>query len=491
MSACCLHADAMLSPVPAPETPAPPAVRLPKSVTHFGLNSIALVIVLATMYAMRTGILKVRDPIMTLVAAVAVPVVLFDVFILRVHRRETTGLDWDKDFSPSFERVVTKLAGFVLTLVPFGAAYWVFPEYGGTFYTPFYTLLGRFWIGLVPSTILYVTIVDGHMCAPRDAYWQLGRVAIGKWRDANGAEIANHYRGWLVKAFFFPLMFVWLNNSTNNVVHFDLTNASWANLRAYDFLYDFIFFIDLLFTTVGYALCFRPIDTHIRSAEPTFLGWGVALFCYEPFFSGLFEKQYVRYGGIGFGGWLGEHPQLRWAWAIAILSLITIYVLGTVAFGVRFSNLTHRGILTNGPYRFTKHPAYISKNLSWWLVSVPFIVTADGPLSAIKRCLALSCVNFMYYMRARTEERHLSRDPTYVEYALWMNEHGTLRLLNRIPFVRRLAAYVPPDQALPLAGAFSLWPSGQALAAAQDPGEEVPPLGEPREDRPDGEAGGV
>jgi hypothetical protein len=42
----------------------------------------------------------------------------------------------------------------------------------------------------------------------------------------------------------------------------------------------------------------------------------------------------------------------------------------------------------------------------------------------------------MYFMRAKTEERHLSRDPIYVKYALWMNEHGALRLLNRVPIFK-------------------------------------------------------
>ena len=37
----------------------------------------------------------------------------------------------------------------------------------------------------------------------------------------------------------------------------------------------------------------------------------------------------------------------------------------------------------------------------------------------------------IYFLRARTEEAHLSQDPTYVEYALWMNEHGKLAFLGR------------------------------------------------------------
>ncbi len=417
--------------------PAPHVIpaRPPESVTNYGLNTIALVIVLGTMYLLRTYPKLARDPVMALCAAVAVPVVTLDVLVLKVHRRASTGLDWERDFAPSLERVVLKVAGMVVTLAPLALAYWVFPEYNGSFYNPFYFVLGRFWPGLVASTVLYITIVDGHMVTPRDTYYRLGRLLLGKTDELTVGAVKNHYLGWMVKAFFFPLMFVWLNNSTHNVVNYDLTSASWSNLRAYDFLYDFIFFIDLLFTTVGYALCFRPIDTHLRSAEPTFLGWGVALFCYEPFFGMLFERQYVHYQGLGFGNWLAPYPHLRWVWAIAILLLITVYVLATVAFGVRFSNLTHRGILTNGPYRFTKHPAYVSKNLSWWLLSIPFIPNESVAVS-IKHCVGLLLVNFMYYMRAKTEERHLSLDPTYVAYSAWMDEHGWLRWMKRVPLLK-------------------------------------------------------
>jgi len=61
--------------------------------------------------------------------------------------------------------------------------------------------------------------------------------------------------------------------------------------------------------------------------------------------------------------------------------------------------------------------------------------------------VALLIINYMYFMRAKTEERHLSRDPTYVAYALWMNEHGWLRFLNRIPLAKHIFIYKPPANA--------------------------------------------
>ena len=43
---------------------------------------------------------------------------------------------------------------------------------------------------------------------------------------------------------------------------------------------------------------------------------------------------------------------------------------------------------------------------------------------------------FLYYLRARTEENHLSKYPEYVEYANWMNEHGIFRKVAKfLPFL--------------------------------------------------------
>jgi protein-S-isoprenylcysteine O-methyltransferase Ste14 len=424
--------------------------RCPTSATNFGLNSIALCIVLGTIYFLRSRGKGMGDEVLILCGAVAIPIVAMDLLILKVHRRASTGIDWDKTFAPDFGRVLTKLLGLLTVLAPFAVFYWMTPEYNGAFYDPLWRLLRRYALALSVAAPLYMFIVDGQMREPRDAYWQLGRVVLGRWRDARKFDVANLYRTWLVKAFFVPIMFVWLSNSTHNVVNFDLSMASWSNLKAYDFLYDFIFFIDLLFCTVGYAMSLRITDSHVRTAEPTMLGWVVALFCYPPFYN-LMSRQYVPYDSASFGKWLEHFPTLRWAWAIVVLGLITIYVLATVAFGIRFSNLTHRGILTNGPYRFTKHPAYVSKNLSWWMVSVPFLMVDGNWVNSIKHCIALFVINFMYFMRAKTEERHLSRDPIYVAYATWMNDHGVLRFLNRVPIFRyKQPPPVPPDEmALP------------------------------------------
>jgi protein-S-isoprenylcysteine O-methyltransferase Ste14 len=292
-------------------------------------------------------------------------------------------------------------------------------------------------------SVLYIWFVDGQMREPKDAYWQLGRLVLGHPSDVNRGQIADHYRGWLVKAFYIPLFLGSANSMLNGVISFDLSAQKGAQLPLFHFGNDLIYSIDVLYAAVGYLLSLRVFDSHLRSAEPTMLGWAVALECYAPFWPKLFNPLYLNYDGPGFETWLAGHDAMLWIVAAVILVLEGIYVLATIAFGVRFSNLTHRGILTNGPYRFTKHPAYIAKNISWWLVTLPF-VPFHGWVGAVKSSLALGGIGVMYFLRARTEERHLSRDPAYVEYALWMNDHGWLRFLNRVRFFKYKAPVAPP-----------------------------------------------
>jgi protein-S-isoprenylcysteine O-methyltransferase Ste14 len=117
-------------------------------------------------------------------------------------------------------------------------------------------------------------------------------------------------------------------------------------------------------------------------------------------------------------------------WSVATLFCTLIYVWATVAFGPRFSNLTHRGIITSGPYRFMKHPAYVSKNIAWWLVAIPGFL-ASGLAEGLARAGMLAIVSLIYLLRARAEERMLSRDPAYRDYAGSVAAHGLLAMAKR------------------------------------------------------------
>jgi protein-S-isoprenylcysteine O-methyltransferase Ste14 len=145
-----------------------------------------------------------------------------------------------------------------------------------------------------------------------------------------------------------------------------------------------------------------------------------------------------------------------WVWAIWLVFLTAIYAWATVVFGIRFSNLTYRGVITNGPYRFTRHPAYLTKNLFWWFSVMPFLVTSNSAADAIRNTFFLLVVNAIYYWRARTEEQHLlAEDAKYREYHAWMEENG----LVTAPLVRLRRAL------------FGRGTAGSRGAAAAEPAE--------------------
>jgi protein-S-isoprenylcysteine O-methyltransferase Ste14 len=341
--------------------------------------------------------------------------------------------------------VLLKLLGAAASVGFVAFLYWALPEYHGSFYGPFFGLVRRTWRWGVCALVVYFWIVDGLLANPKDVYWQIGKALTGSPGVLRGDALALHLRALLVKAFFLPLMTVYLAKELRGLGALHIGLESLTSFGLYDIVWSFVFAFDLVFAVVGYVLSLRVLDTHVRSAEPTALGWAVTLLCYEPFLS-LVTRRYLTYDApLGFADWLEDVPGLRVVWAAAVVGLILVYLLSTVAFGCRFSNLTHRGIITGGPYRFTKHPAYLAKNLAWWLVAVPFIPDG-GAQAALRRCLLLLGFNLLYFLRARTEERHLSRDPDYVRYALWMNDHGLLRALGRhVPALR----YTPPTSAPP------------------------------------------
>jgi protein-S-isoprenylcysteine O-methyltransferase Ste14 len=73
--------------------------------------------------------------------------------------------------------------------------------------------------------------------------------------------------------------------------------------------------------------------------------------------------------------------------------------------------------VTKGPYYFTKHPAYISKICAFFLISLPWI-DGRGVGQGVRNLFMLAGLCFVYWLRARTEERHLaSIDPAYAIYA--------------------------------------------------------------------------
>ncbi len=426
----------------------------PQSATNFGLSLIALAVGLALAWAIApwhglgAGSFIPYAPIIPCLGVVLV--IGAGECFWRALRPASAGGFAERALRPlDLRRVGLRLCGLVMTLASVAFAYWVLPEYQGEFYRPYW----QFLRSLAPALILvpfYFLWADTRGREARDEYQAVGSLLFKGSQAGDRALIGRHLLGWTVKAFFLPLMTVYLSQELRSL-YVAWQAAGPDTMSVYQVFYHLSYAIDLLFCVVGYSAALRLFGSEIRSVEPSVAGWLVALICYQPFYS-VIGRFYLQYDdGTYWDNWLQAWPTVRAVWAGLIIVLASIYALCTASFGLRFSNLTHRGIITGGPYRFSKHPAYLAKNLSWWLISVPF-VSEQGWSAALRNCCLLVLVNLIYFARARTEERHLSRDPAYVAYALWINDHGLMRgMAKALPFMRYAApAGAAPDGPAPV-----------------------------------------
>jgi isoprenylcysteine carboxyl methyltransferase (ICMT) family protein YpbQ len=423
-------------------TTSPPPAQLPPlppSCSDARITWVGVVCMLLCVLALRQfPDLALSHKVLLVLALYGLPIAALEYLLLKPHKRATTGLDFSRPHRIHWPRVITKLWGLYATFGLMALAYALLPEYGGGFYSAYWHFIRDLAPFFIPASLAYFIWLDGYMLHPEDGYYQLGRLLLGKTEGLNRAKLHQHLLGWGVKYFFLPLMFIYALNFINN-------SAQWYNpldmlkdQKGFSLATELFYGVDVVIVTLGYFCTLRILDTHIRSTEPTLAGWFWALLCYDPIWS-FVAAAYINYNtdAVEWYHWLNGNLALLTLWGVAILLLTLVYMLASVGFGLRFSNLTHRGIITHGVYAWCKHPAYVSKNLSWWLIAVPFVFHDKAtPWQMFHDCLMLLALNGIYFLRARTEERHLSSDPTYVAYALAMNQRSLFAPLARaLPFL--------------------------------------------------------
>jgi protein-S-isoprenylcysteine O-methyltransferase Ste14 len=414
--------------------PAPLIPVCPASASGQWTGAAGVVMAMASAWLLRDWVEAAYLKTLVVLVMSTAAMLAVDLLVYRVQLNPTTGLAPEPIRPVDPRRLALKLAGFWMTIGCIAALYALVPEYGNAFYQPFKDAALYLLPGLVVASPFYIVHVDRRQRDPVDAYVQLALLITGR-RPADWSMLTAHARGWLVKAFFLPLMFVYAHNGLS-ALWAAPPLPQWSFQDIFARLIDIFYLLDVLLAVIAYTLTLRVIDSHIRSTDPTLGGWAICLICYRPFVDA--QGHYIQYelDNLHWDQALAAYPWLYALWGGAILFLVFIYVWSTAVFGLRFSNLTHRGIITNGPYRWVKHPAFLSKNLSWWLISVPFIAGA-GWLTAVQSCLMLGAANLVYYLRARTEERHLSADPVYRDYQAFIARHGLFaRVVGMIGLVR-------------------------------------------------------
>lgn len=290
---------------------------------------------------------------------------------------------------------------------------------------------------LVWAAVAYIALLAIYMMTDRDpgiskslrffrvvAQW--AQAPVESLRNGLSAEDRLAVLTTLLKSFFGPWMTLslmghcmgaWASGAA--ILEAGLPDGSFRamfDLFGFWFLFQAILFVDVVFFTVGYLVESRRLGNEIRSVDPTLVGWAAALLCYPPFNEiarsvlGAQNETFPRF----------DNTTLHVTLNLSMLALLAGYASASAALGLKASNLTHRGIVARGPYAVVRHPAYVCKNLAWWIGSVPLVSLAfSRSLSAGLISLA-SVVGWtgIYVLRALTEEDHLRRvDGEYDRYA--------------------------------------------------------------------------
>lgn len=341
--------------------------------------------------------------------------------------------------APLFARRLGNLAASLLLIAGIGCFYALLPYYRNYFAArpPWLGERLSWWDVLLLATAVYVTLLAFYYLfepAPRTsksvlclrALKRLVASPLAVWRQGLPREERLGLLSVLLKGYFAPLMLVWLfDHSAQLLAHgrgllaaLDDPAAdalTLFNAHGFWLLFKLILFFDVFFFTLGYLVELPVLKNEIRSVDPTLLGWAVALACYPPFNS-LTSKLF---------GWHTtdfpqfDHVAVHLAANLTLLALMAIYSWASLALLFKASNLTHRGIVAHGPYRFVRHPAYVCKNLAWWIGLIPAAqIAAQTSVTALLTVLgSMSAWSLLYYLRAMTEEAHLrSVDGEYDAY---------------------------------------------------------------------------
>lgn len=321
------------------------------------------------------------------------------------------GGQWPSVQGLSLRRVLVKLWALAVLASLVSFVYWLLPEYNKPLYMPWFQFLAEHGFLLAFIFVGYIVFTDSSNHQSTDVLYGLGLFFLRRrpWGDGFKYYVAAV----AVRAFFLPLM---VSFCSSNIAELEMVfSADITSPVAFmRFITILVFYLDVSVVVPAYLFSCSANYSFIKSVDTSAAGVVCTLLCYPPFNTSVLSQLFPYEDSIK---WFDAIPQgiLFYFWMALMLFCLSVYAWASVAMGFKFGNLTYKGLVNWGPYRYSKHPAYLSKNLYWWLYSVPFI--AHTPSTALHNTCFLFIISLVYYYRAKTEEKHLSRYAEYRAYA--------------------------------------------------------------------------
>lgn len=348
---------------------------------------------------------------------------------------------------------------WVGTMLAFGGIvflWWALAEYHRPYYAPFFALLP--WaLTLFPFLSAVMLFLAEAVRGPSER----GGYNLGKWAatifstrsvavasaQTNWLLIRDDILSWLVRGFFLPINFTGAVSAVSSLRGREMELLSLPFAQSEYYLLLMIYAAIVLAVTPGYLFSSRLLHTETKGIDHSWFGWAITLACYSPFSVAVFDRLFDYRAPIESAWqrpWVTTFetiPVLLMTVGATIVVLELLHLWSEAQFGIRSSNLSNRGIITNGLFRFTKHPVYVTKCFGWALLWLPFI--AGGNLAEnIRLSVLFFGVCIIYILRSYIEERLLAKDPVYVQYAQAIDERGLFawvgRLIPAMSFKKRM-----------------------------------------------------
>lgn len=380
---------------------------------------------------------------LSVISTVTITSILGEIFIAKSHKAERVLAKKRED---NYERLKSKthltmlgICGYLLLMM---IGYLIIPEYQKPEYNYFHLsfLLGV-PVFLLIIGFMYLPYVMKWLNTEKNIYENFGLLITGKFKKVDKQLLSLLSQSFLLRGFFIPFMVMVLviaveaifkdNSIAQQLFHEDfewsLAKASQIVLTAYYFL----ILLDVAIGTLGYICVTKSLNADIRSFDPKFIGWFSCFVCYPPFWN-IVNKTLllVLLTSLQWETVFEGQELVLFFWSLLIITSGGLEAVSGATFGIRFSNIAYRGLNTTGPYKFSKHPQYIAKMFHRFFVIMPFIGYISW-LDWVSGMFGFAIICLLYFLRARTEENHLTVFPEYVAYANAMNDRGILRWFGK------------------------------------------------------------